>query len=655
MSTLLFNICVVDRCSSTLFNEYRHHLTEVRHRALISRAASVTSARLRRRRADKVAPVTPLQRRRRRVPAGFHSLHRLLQRRLDMMTPTHEIRRRSSGGDRNPINSNSNNTAASPAPYASAPDVHSRHLSNESAGAATAAVPPPTAGDAAAPPPSSPMRRTHSRSTSTASRQANRLSLTLPIAPPSGDPSRPTPTPTSHSSFPPMVVDASAMAGGSSVASAADPSDFIIAIAAQERRVLELREELDRAEKELSVLKKRWSSKEVYSRRGSSARHQHHHHATAPPTPTTTSDASEAGVHTPKHSVEFDRKKLLRQQQEMTASASGTPNRRRVIRGGHTRTLSLLSPTKPDSPGFPAPDDDSGLPLPPVERRAAQLTNPNLAKRASWQPQHSRRQSSVTSPGIVEDFRLGLRSFVEDLRQITVGDEPITGHVQASSSSLQRKLQQQLFSPAAAGDDTIRATNGQSVTRPKATAALYDAPASVSASGTSTTSAKAAASGASIERPKPAASSSRTKHFSWTPLSFDSLDDSAWTNWESPVSAKSTARWSGSSINSAGGGDDIESIPEAREETDESSPTKSIFSTFADGPVALPPKLGEMLPSMVNRLSPTNIKRTADNFMNEWERSLVDPDPSADKESVVSDAADDNNNNNKENQQPLPI
>lgn len=46
----------------------------------------------------------------------------------------------------------------------------------------------------------------------------------------------------------------------------------------------------------------------------------------------------------------------------------------------------------------------------------------------------------------------------------------------------------------------------------------------------------------------------------------------------------------------------------------------------------LSPKLGEILPSMVNRLTPSNIKRTATNLMDEWEKSLTDPSTTADKE-----------------------
>jgi hypothetical protein len=37
-------------------------------------------------------------------------------------------------------------------------------------------------------------------------------------------------------------------------------------------------------------------------------------------------------------------------------------------------------------------------------------------------------------------------------------------------------------------------------------------------------------------------------------------------------------------------------------------------------------KLEELLPPVLNRLTPSNIKRTAADFMKEWERSLSPPD-----------------------------
>lgn len=371
--------------------------------------------------------------------------------------------------------------------------------------------------------------------------------------------------------------------------------------------MLELREELSRAEGELTTLKKQYSAQEAYNRKNGQRQSQIE-------TPRAGLDADDERT-SARQSVDLDRRKLLLQQQQNTP----TQNRRRVLRGGHTRTLSLLSPPKPD-PGIAIHEDSQNrstepisLPLPPIERRTAQLTNPNLSKRASWQPQsYHHQQPSV--PGMFEDFRTGLKTFVDDLRQITVGDEPINGQSPLRSPSLQRSSSN--LSRTSSGDvETIRPNNAA---RPKVSTA-FDSPTSATSTPTPV---RKSTDGAPSEKSK----AGRSKHFSWTPLTVDSLDDNGWTNWESPSSAKST-RWSGSTINS-GDMNDIQSIPEG-EESDDSSKQKS--ASTEEGPM-LSPKLGEILPSMVNRLTPSNIKRTATNLMDEWEKSLTDPSTAVDKE-----------------------
>lgn len=535
MSTFLLKVCAAERCSSTLFNEYRH-LTQAHTKALLARAAAA-SARLRRPRADR-APASPLRKRRRQH--GCHSLHRLLQRRIDTMVSNQQIRRRSSAADRNPLGPSIASSAATTTIFAStsASDSVSRNSTEDMAGGSelraggemdSTAMPPP-------PPPSgrdiSPTRQ--SRSTSSASRNANRLSLTLPIAPPSSDPSRPTPTyAATPSSICPTPVESSGQV------TPADGNEFIIAIAAQERRVLELKEELVRAEAELVVLKKQWTQQGGYSKKSSDSRQ------VETPRRNTPGGDDDSSVSS-RQSVDLDRRKSLLLQTQGTPSQS----RRKVLRGGHTRTLSLLSPQKSES-GFAIHEDKEAdtIKLPPVDRRAAQLTNTTLNKRASWQPQSNTYQASV--PGFVEDFRVGLKAFVEDIRQITVGDEPIMG-------SANRSQAQAGDSPAnrnSSGDhDTIRPSHSA---RPKVSN-VFDSPGSDVSTPSKGRS--------SIEKAK----ARKNKHFSWTPLSFDSLDDdNGWTSWESPASTKST-RWSGSTVNNAGV-EDIASIPEAREDAIEQS------------------------------------------------------------------------------------
>ena len=254
---------------------------------------------------------------------------------------------------------------------------------------------------------------------------------------------------------------------------------------------------------------------------------------------------------TPRRSVDLDRRKILLQNQ-------GTPTqaRRKVLRGGHTRTLSLLSPGKSTTPlaglGIETPDPETiGLPLPRMEPRTPEPDIVSLSKRASWQPRTY--QSPIAVPQIVEDFRLGLKAFVDDIRQITVGDEAAAGQSPRPMPPARRSTVAASGKSSPADQGTIRPSHSA---RPKADA-IFDSPGA----GTSASASSKAKDASRDMRVKAA----RAKHFSWTPLSFDSVDDNDWSNWDSPSSAKST-RWSGSTINSSGA-EDIQSISEAGEES----------------------------------------------------------------------------------------
>jgi hypothetical protein len=613
MPGFLFQLCLVHRCSSALFDDHRR-LTQSHYRALTARAAvaAVAAARLRRRRAQR-APATHLHKRRRVL--GLHSLsyntyiHPLTldpYKSMDMDSQQ-AIRRRCSVADRLPADfviptTSSSNfetapdstissttttaVAASVNPrYAPARNLvsHNRHGSMSSVGG----IPPPPQRDE-----SISHRRGHTRAKSSVSsmnRQVNRLSLTLPIAPPTSDPSRPTPTSSAMSSVPPTPID-------SGIVSPAGANEFIIAIAAQERRVLELREELSRAEAELTSLKKKWTTQE---KKGDSIPVEAYRSPVLP------SDGDGSSV---RRSAESDRRRLLQQ------TGATSPNRRRVLRGGHTRTLSLLSPAKPDG-GFSLYQDrdheHEQVKLPSIERRTAQLTNPHLNKRASWQP---RTQQNVPGAAqIVEDFKLGLRAFVEDIRQITVGDEPINGQPVRSNSVSDRNETPRT-------QDTVRANRPL---RPKVSTVFEPPHNNSETTERSETKSQTSTTAASKTRPEMPARSktkSKNKSFSWQPLGFDSMDDNDWSNWESPASSSKTSRWSGSTIGSSGL-DDMSATSDEGEPAD--SPSKKKSSGY-ETPL-LSPKLEELLPTIVNQFSPSNLKRTATNLMDEWEKSLTDP------------------------------
>jgi hypothetical protein len=318
-------------------------------------------------------------------------------------------------------------------------------------------------------------------------------------------------------------------------------NEFIIAVAAQERRVLELREELARAEADLIKLKKQWTAQEAQQKRASLRQLD----LSRTSTPTQDDEPRSARL-----STDLDRRRSLMLNQ---STPTNTPGRRRVIRGGHTRTLSLLSPPKSDA-GFAVHEDKEheALKLPPAELRAAQLTNPTLSKRSSWQPRMSHAQlqqaGGAAMPQLVEDFKLGFRAFVEDIRQITVGEEPINGQNGTPGQSTAGSTEN-----TPKDNDTIRPTQPA---RPNVMT-TFDLAGSLAA--TPTPPARTRDVGRENVRPI------KNKRFSWTPLGFDSLDDTDWSNWESPASTKSS-RWSGSTVNTSAT-EDTPSIPETEEES----------------------------------------------------------------------------------------
>ncbi|KAG6066854.1 hypothetical protein E4U32_005221 [Claviceps aff. humidiphila group G2b] len=463
--------------------------------------------------------------------------------------------------------------------------------------------PPPLPADhGAAPRPSSSssssrVRHAHSSSTS---RIPNRLSFSLPIAPPTKDPSRPTPSASSSTSAPaPSSVPATPQ-DKSAASPLSNVNDFIIAIAAKERKVMELKEEVAREETELALLKKQFAATDVLLNRGAV------NQLDLSGSRTSASAAAEPDAPLLRRSVEFDAKTLSRPN---TNHGTPTPNRRRVMRGGHTRTLSLLSPAKSNLDlsllGETTAGNDSGTSS-WTDRRTNQTSNPALLKRATWQPRS--QHSSPVVPQLMEDFKIGFRAFVEDIRQITIGDEPISGQYRP----LQRSPQAGHYRTGSLGQGVIN--TDQSRIKPVQQRASETTPPTAPPTPLSKRQDAHA-----IEKPKPA----KSKPISWPPLGLDSIDDTDWANWESPVPVKST-RWSGSTINS-GVMDDVQCIPENTAEPTASAAIPIKSNATAETPILSPAKLEELLPSVVNRLSPSNIKRTANNLLDEWEKSLVAP------------------------------
>jgi hypothetical protein len=326
-----------------------------------------------------------------------------------------------------------------------------------------------------------------------------------------------------------------------------EPNDLITAVAAQERRVLELREDLDRAESELARLKKQWTAQEAYKKRVDKPRAEPIRPAMMHADPQDLEDSAT------RLSMEMDRRKALLMGQQSQQGTSN-PNRRRVLRGGHTRALSLLSPAKTTEDFSVHEDNSDGVKSPKVENssqinRVAPITPTQLSKRASWAPRSVNQGSSSAMKQMAEDFKAGLWTFVEDLRQATVGDEPIHGTRSHHLRGIDGDTRSRIDNVSHSGDqDTIRASS--TTTRPRVTSAFDKTPTPQSRLADAQKQEKETGTPArhtrTVSKTKSRAEV-KSKHFLWTPLTVDSLDDNDWSGWESPT--VKSQRWSGTTAN----------------------------------------------------------------------------------------------------------
>ncbi|KAF8420308.1 hypothetical protein BGX38DRAFT_619567 [Terfezia claveryi] len=258
------------------------------------------------------------------------------------------------------------------------------------------------------------------RSSSNASAKSphrKRLSLSFPIAPSTyASPHTPT-TPT----------DYVAPSPNGSMA-------FLTALAAQERRVLELREELAKSETELAKLKRQWSIHE--------ATKQRHELLQTEIILVATGDVAE-GIKSPTTEEHEARRRAALAKLTQASTRSVTSQR-------HHRTLSLLSPQRAS---YPQPRDlqvnaepvrgptpvrrSDTLPTQPTRPLSMTETSSSSVRAALGIKRNSQDMIMQTGKQMAEGFKEGLWAFVEDLRQATVGEDmPPRPPMSRSNSSL---------------------------------------------------------------------------------------------------------------------------------------------------------------------------------------------------------------------------
>lgn len=307
-------------------------------------------------------------------------------------------------------------------------------------------------------------------------RHAKRLTLNFPINIPLDQPASASDSVASPGSMTPVTQSSTrpspALPAGTPLPFDDDDGyDFLRAIASQERRVMELREELHRAEADLSTIKKQWALSEKSKKRTEINLHAEpmlplrSPELGAPEGSSVSSHRREqsmssvgsSSVSQERLSRELDRRTNLR----VAAPPKGTTisaNGRRVFQGSHARTLSLLSPvTAPSSSiGAPGPAEvdrvgrtPRSATLPSVERSStssigmptdeSQVPDHVLEQWRKTLPPPSREALVRTGKQMASDLREGLWTFFEDIRQATVGEEGISAtesRTMSPSSSL---------------------------------------------------------------------------------------------------------------------------------------------------------------------------------------------------------------------------
>ncbi|PSK36708.1 Kinesin heavy chain [Elsinoe australis] len=217
--------------------------------------------------------------------------------------------------------------------------------------------------------------------------------------------------------------------------------NFLTALAAQERRVLELKEELVKAEQVLQKLKKEWAIHEVHKKRqdirDSRKSRSTRHGGQASSAASTKSDESEA--QSDLAAREAERRRAMHYQAKTS--------QRKVFSGSkHARTLSLLSPDPMDGSFPPSlPRQTETAPTAPLTAQDGIQTHaPRAVPHQRVVSGEMRRAKLVEGETddldmprdvlvragrqMASDFKDGLWTFLEDLRQVTVGDEAVASN-----------------------------------------------------------------------------------------------------------------------------------------------------------------------------------------------------------------------------------
>jgi len=499
-----------------------------------------------------------------------------------------------------------------------------RQGANAASNASPADGPPsPTSAPVHPPPAMASHARSKTMSHSNVGVQSKRLSLQFPIQPTAAASATPAARPRSR---PQSWVNGQTAAPASDPSPAPEPS-ILSVLAAQERYVLELRDELNKAEVDLTTLKRYFQqqegSKAVGSRRTHARQSSHLPHGNTLPAKDGAGSLDEEGVSLQR---EMERRKAL--------LTSLKKSERKTIPGSrHLRTLSLLSPDRQFPPTFPQPldtqDAESAEKLGPAPSRSStssERSRPHsygLEERYELGGIQSIQRETIIRAGtqMANDFKTGLFTFIEDLRQATVGDEAVheaEGH----------------RSPPHARRSSVKHARKPSDARPplnRAPSAKKPAgrPASVGDDFWKEMGLSDAKTAVGSKKPSTLTNGHTPQRQASKPV-----EEEDWDNWDTPNEATV-----GKLIDLDSSSDESEGhTSQLSGQASSRTSTQSIqyHTTRHDSQASISPgPIDDAIPRAAKRnstswhdlvkLSPNHLKRTASHLMKEWEKQLTPP------------------------------
>ncbi|KAL8704653.1 MAG: hypothetical protein Q9201_002187 [Fulgogasparrea decipioides] len=407
-----------------------------------------------------------------------------------------------------------------------------------------------------------------------------------------------------------------------------DSSNFLRALATQDRRVLELREELQKAEDELLRLKKQWATHEAIKKRNEFRHLQQLQQLKAASHSSRQVDRTSKNEHTSPDRRDRPLEKVPDTEQEPHINGehkakyhiSRRQIHRKVFAGSrHTRSLSLLTKfdtTRTSSQRMLQEPPPQTAPLDRTDTSSLQAsfhvnTEAALAQTGAHGMTKGQPKEVFIETGkqLVGGLREGLWTFFEDIRQATVGEE-------ASSSPEESKKS----TSNASYNARMQGRQGEKSNGRHSLSENIDRSQYGSTSGHKPVVQSSAAQWQTVQNTQTSAGGAqpRRRQQDIAKRSSDTVDEDPWDIWDSSA-PKTAAPCRKESVTS----ESTSSLSTGR-----NSPRSSMSSLDAtpflpntDGMI----KHQDIPWPALTKLSPGNLRMTASTLMNEWEKSLAQP------------------------------